>query len=602
VEHKKSNGKKRAGMPWAKPNRKVLWGKEFTLVKSGLDVEQVADLVSELLAESTDGVSPLPEVTMEDTERQIADIKTEAVEEAQAEAEKIVKKVQEDAEEMKRRAEEGENAFAEIRKRAEAMEEESKKKTLVYLVKAREQIAVETKKEYEEARSHFEAETKKEYEEARSRFEAETKKEYEEARSRFEAETKKEYEEARSRFEAETKKEYEEARSRFETQTKEEYEEARSRFEMETKKEYEEARSRFEAETKKEYEEARSRFEAETKKEYEEARSRLHSSMQELINAEQDLEADLGSKRKALMESQYSKLVETMSNVLEVPAAGMSDIESATGAAAEARSDVAEEEETEPMYVQRQEKVEEPAVEEHEEVRTEIEEQPEETVREEAKAIETEEPPQLMEKLEETLQELGETIHELEGIRAEKPLETQEEEAQQEIGDEESEPVRAKQGLKEIAEDLTQTGETAEAGEVEEPAGLHEEVEKGREPLTEKAEEDIEKKAVGQQLDADMSFSGEVEMIIAPPAELELVSRLYIYLQTFPDMRVLYASGSWNQGTKITVVLEKPQPLLHILSQVPEMKVSAEPETRVPSVRGNGKKEITRIKLILAEI
>jgi hypothetical protein len=47
--------------------------------------------------------------------------------------------------------------------------------------------------------------------------------------------------------------------------------------------------------------------------------------------------------------------------------------------------------------------------------------------------------------------------------------------------------------------------------------------------------------------------------------------------------------------------MEKPQLLIHILSWVLGMKVSAEPEKRDRPVRRSGEREITKIKLTLAE-
>jgi hypothetical protein len=339
VESKENSRRKRAALPWAQSGKKVVESKEFNSEKPGMDAEQVANLVDTLLAESIDGVDPPPETTVGGAEQQTSDIKAKALETARAEAEKVAEKIGEDVQEMRRQAEEGETAFAEVRRRAEAMEEESKTKTLAYLVKATGQIEAETKKRYEEAGARFEAETRKRYEEAGARFEAETKKRYEEAGARFEAETRKRYEEACSR---------------------------------------------------------------------------LYSSIQELINAEQDLEADLRSKRKALIESQYSRLVESMPNVLEIPGTGGSDIESAARPATEVTSDVAKEEEVELATIQLQEKVEELIG---------------RTTRKGTEGIKTGDPSQGMEKLEETLRELGETIHELEGTTIGKPVEPHEEPA-----------------------------------------------------------------------------------------------------------------------------------------------------------------------------
>ncbi len=103
-------------------------------------------------------------------------------------------------------------------------------------------------------------------------------------------------------------------------------------------------------------------------------------------------------------------------------------------------------------------------------------------------------------------------------------------------------------------------------------------------------------------------YTGEVELTIAAPVELELVSKLYNYLQTVPELRILYTRGSWDKGTTMTVVLEKSMPLISILSETPGVKVIPELlgqgglETGKSSLpmRGEGK-GIKRIKLDLKE-
>ena len=73
-----------------------------------------------------------------------------------------------------------------------------------------------------------------------------------------------------------------------------------------------------------------------------------------------------------------------------------------------------------------------------------------------------------------------------------------------------------------------------------------------------------QKEAVVQEapalLEADSQelYTGEVELVVLPPVDLKLVSRLYNYLQTVTDLKVLYTRGSWGHGTPIAVVLEKP--------------------------------------------
>ncbi|MDP3879735.1 MAG: hypothetical protein Q8Q07_05450 [Dehalococcoidales bacterium] len=72
-------------------------------------------------------------------------------------------------------------------------------------------------------------------------------------------------------------------------------------------------------------------------------------------------------------------------------------------------------------------------------------------------------------------------------------------------------------------------------------------------------------------------YSGEVELIIAPSTELRLVSRLYNSLQTVPELRILYTRGSWDQGTTITIVLEKPIPLLDTFLRATDIEITPEP-------------------------
>ena len=58
-------------------------------------------------------------------------------------------------------------------------------------------------------------------------------------------------------------------------------------------------------------------------------------------------------------------------------------------------------------------------------------------------------------------------------------------------------------------------------------------------------------------------FSGEVDLILSPPLDFTRVSELYSHLQTLPDIRVLHTAGSpWEQGTVVTVAMDRPGPLL----------------------------------------
>ena len=53
------------------------------------------------------------------------------------------------------------------------------------------------------------------------------------------------------------------------------------------------------------------------------------------------------------------------------------------------------------------------------------------------------------------------------------------------------------------------------------------------------------------------------------------VSKLYNYLQTTPDLKILYTKGSWDRGTTIMISLEKPLPLVGMISNIPGIRVKA---------------------------
>ena len=73
--------------------------------------------------------------------------------------------------------------------------------------------------------------------------------------------------------------------------------------------------------------------------------------------------------------------------------------------------------------------------------------------------------------------------------------------------------------------------------------------------------------------DSDL-YTGEVELVILPPADIKLASRLYNYLQAITDLKVLYTRGSWDQGTTIAVVLEKPVALIKVLTSTKDLVVT----------------------------
>ncbi len=96
--------------------------------------------------------------------------------------------------------------------------------------------------------------------------------------------------------------------------------------------------------------------------------------------------------------------------------------------------------------------------------------------------------------------------------------------------------------------------------------------------------------------DSQDPYTGEVELVLAGPVDPKMVAKLYNYLQTTPEIKLARTSGSWERGATITVALDKPIPLISVLS-------SRIPEAQVTPVRPDedafvgGKRGVRRIKL-----
>jgi len=95
-------------------------------------------------------------------------------------------------------------------------------------------------------------------------------------------------------------------------------------------------------------------------------------------------------------------------------------------------------------------------------------------------------------------------------------------------------------------------------------------------------------------------YAGEVELVLGVPMSPNLVAKLYNYVQTTSEIKFVRTSGSWNRGTMITIALDKPIPLLSVLSsKLPEAEV-----TPVPPEKGSLPKErkgVRRINITLKE-
>ena len=73
----------------------------------------------------------------------------------------------------------------------------------------------------------------------------------------------------------------------------------------------------------------------------------------------------------------------------------------------------------------------------------------------------------------------------------------------------------------------------------------------------------------GEKGKFDDLYNGEVDLILSPPVDFGRVSELYSHLQTLPEVRVLHTAGSWEQGTVVTVIIDKAGPLIGPLKTLP---------------------------------
>ncbi len=196
---------------------------------------------------------------------------------------------------------------------------------------------------------------------------------------------------------------------------------------------------------------------------------------------------------------------------------------------------------------------------------------------------------------------------------------------QEEVSEEKTEePVQLQEeATEEGTEQPVQLQEEVSEKETEQPAQLQEEATVS-EPTEEATEEllgqhppeeipDREETNSTQLKPADSQtlYAGEVELAIAMPVELKMVSKLYNYLQTIPDIKILRTTGSWDRGTTITVVADKPIPLISKISKIPGVEVTSELLQKDDLVKGTsssllraggkGVKGVKIIKLTLKE-
>jgi len=95
-------------------------------------------------------------------------------------------------------------------------------------------------------------------------------------------------------------------------------------------------------------------------------------------------------------------------------------------------------------------------------------------------------------------------------------------------------------------------------------------------------------------------YAGEVDLSIEVPVEPTMVAKLYSYLQTTPEIKFVRTTGSWNKGSIITIVLDKPIALIsELASRLPEADVLPE----LPDVNGHvrDRRGMRRISIALKD-
>ncbi len=127
---------------------------------------------------------------------------------------------------------------------------------------------------------------------------------------------------------------------------------------------------------------------------------------------------------------------------------------------------------------------------------------------------------------------------------------------------EEEEPVQ-------LQEEVVEPAAEEAAPQDEEPAAVEPVAEKREPGKADKQEQKAQKKGsekIVTEEESQSLYTGEVELTIGVPVEPTMVSNLYSYLQTSPEIKLIRTTGSWNKGSTITVVLDKPIPLISVLA------------------------------------
>lgn len=161
----------------------------------------------------------------------------------------------------------------------------------------------------------------------------------------------------------------------------------------------------------------------------------------------------------------------------------------------------------------------------------------------------------------------------------EEPVGTEEEA----VAEKEAEPVQLQE---EVAEAAVEEAVPPEEGLAVEESAAEEKEPETAESKQEEAEKEVTKVVV-TKAESESLYTGEVELSVEVPIEPTMVAKLYNYLQTTPEIKFIRTAGSWNKGSTITVVLDKPISLVSVLvAKLPEAEVLPERPGKQHYVKG----------------
>jgi len=72
--------------------------------------------------------------------------------------------------------------------------------------------------------------------------------------------------------------------------------------------------------------------------------------------------------------------------------------------------------------------------------------------------------------------------------------------------------------------------------------------------------------------DSNVLYDGQIELAMPPPVDMAQLIRFRRNLQSIKHLKVLRTTGSWNEGSIITALIDKPLPLIDLLIEMPEVE------------------------------